>query len=380
MVDNSEISILVVDDTPGNLKILSGMLQAWGFRVQAAKSGELALKLALNQPPHMVLLDIDMPDMNGYEVCSRMKQSHALKEVPVIFISALTETMDKVRAFSCGGIDYITKPFQPDEVRVRVSTHLKIQDQKRQLNENYKKLKKMENLRDNLVHMIAHDMRSPLTCIVSSLQLFEMQVGNKINSSEKEDLARAIQSSIKLNEMISSMLDLSRMENNEMPVKISDFRIDDIIEQAIDSMMIPRQRLNLQYKLQSRPFQVVCDHELTRRVIINLLSNARKHSSEDQSITIDTIMGADGNIVLCVRDSGPGIPEEFHQHIFTKFGQIETRPRNSAYSTGLGLAFCKMAVEIQGGQIGVESRINEGSTFWFTLPAAEKMMNHESLR
>ena len=133
-------NVIIVDDTPANLQLLTGMLKERGYKVRPVPSGKLALQAAKNDPPDLILLDIMMPEMDGYEVCERLKADDKLKEISVIFISALNETMDKVRAFSVGGVDYVTKPFQFEEVNARVSTHLELQRQRRKLKENYEQL------------------------------------------------------------------------------------------------------------------------------------------------------------------------------------------------------------------------------------------------
>src|SRR3989339_730306 len=168
-VQQKSPDILVVDDTPANLQLLTGMLKERGYRVRPVPSGKLAIQAARSQTPDLILLDVNMPEMNGYEVCEQFKADAALREIPVLFISALGETMDKMKAFAVGGVDYVTKPFQFEEVDARVQTHLKLrrlqieqERQNRQLRESYDQLKKLEELQDNLTHMIIHDMRSPL--------------------------------------------------------------------------------------------------------------------------------------------------------------------------------------------------------------------------
>ena len=151
-------SIMVVDDTPANLRLLTGMLKERGYKVRPVSSGKFALQTAKHDPPDLILLDIIMPEMNGYEVCECLKADEQLSGIPVIFISALNETMDKVKAFKVGGVDYVTKPFQFEEVQARVATHLELRRQKRLVQESNEQLRKLEELRDNLVHMVVHDM------------------------------------------------------------------------------------------------------------------------------------------------------------------------------------------------------------------------------
>ncbi|MEI6149444.1 MAG: response regulator, partial [bacterium] len=205
--------ILVVDDTTANLQLIAGMLKDRGYRVRPVPSGKLALQAIQKEQPDLILLDINMPEMNGYEVCTILKADEALKEIPVLFISALDETMDKIKAFAVGGVDYITKPFQFEEVEARVKTHLKLrrlqlelERQNRQLRENYEQLKKLEDLRDNLTHMVVHDMRSPLMGITGHLELLEMDAENKFSGDDLKYLRNARRSGLVLVGMVTSLL------------------------------------------------------------------------------------------------------------------------------------------------------------------------------
>ena len=167
----SEPSILVVDDNAANVQLLVGMLKDRGYKVRAALSGKLAIQAVQNNPPDLILLDVNMPEMNGYEVCERLKSDESTRDIPIIFVSALHETLDKVKAFGVGGVDYITKPFQFQEVEARVRTHLELCRQRREIRESYARLRQLEKLRDDLVHMIAHDLRNPLTAVSGYLDL-----------------------------------------------------------------------------------------------------------------------------------------------------------------------------------------------------------------
>lgn len=195
-------SILVVDDTPANLQLLVGMLQECGYRVRPVTNGSHALRAVQAEPPDLILLDITMPEMDGYEVCRRLKAD------PALFISALSDTEDKVRAFEVGGQDYVSKPFQFAEVVARVRTHVELHRQRRDLEQSLKREHQLERLRDQLTHMVVHDMRSPLLAMDLSLGLVRQSV-----SGEDADLLSVAQASARsLIEMTSQMLDVSRME------------------------------------------------------------------------------------------------------------------------------------------------------------------------
>lgn len=213
-------NILIVDDTPANVLLLVRMLGERGYNPQAVLSGKLALEAVRTELPDLILLDINMPEMNGYEVCEQLKADALMKDIPVIFISALSETIDKVKAFSVGGVDYVTKPFQFEEVEARVKTHLNLsrlqietEMQNRQLQENYDHLKKIEDLHNRLTQTLVHDMRAPLIAIAGYLETLETDAEKKLNSNELETLRNARTSGLVLVGMINSLLDVSVVLN-----------------------------------------------------------------------------------------------------------------------------------------------------------------------
>jgi signal transduction histidine kinase len=358
-------SVMVVDDAPENLWMLSGILENWGYQVTAVPDGKKALELAEASPPDIIILDIAMPDMDGYQVCSKLKESSRLHEIPVVFISALTDTGDIVNGFKKGGVDYITKPFQADEVKARIETHLRFQKQKVQLKESYKKLGELEKLRDNLIHMVVHDMRSQLTVTVGMLEYLSGDIRHKINDDEFENLDMALSAARDLTEMTNSLLDMSRMEASEMPLELESIDLRGIVCGAIKSLHM-KHRPN---KIIFEPCEEIkarCDSRLVYRVIVNLLQNAVKFTSETDSVRV-RITQSESGIKVEVIDQGDGIPEEYKDMIFEKFGQIRNAGNCKRCSSGIGLAFCKLAVERHGGKIGVESS-GQGSNFWFTIP------------
>jgi len=365
-MDDRQPIIMIVDDTPENLKLLDGMLRERGYQVRAFPRGELALNAARQNPPDLILLDIMMPGMDGYEVCERLKADGALKDIPVIFISALGETMDKVKAFGVGGVDYITKPFQFEEVEARVRTHLELQRQKRELQQSYDKLRELERLRDSLVHMIVHDMRTPLTSIRGFLELAAM---TPLPEQVAGYIKKALGSVETLIEMVSSLLDVSKMESGELKPKLEKCDVVGIAREVIAQMEGVRGERQLTFTTSEERIEILADAELVRRIMQNLLSNSLKFTPPDGRVVLG--LTTDERLLrVTVEDNGPGIPKEYHERIFEKFGQVEMREQQQKHSTGLGLTFCKLAVEAHGGRIGVESDVGQGSTFWFELPRA----------
>lgn len=360
-------TLLLVDDTPENLDILTGILKDDGYRLKVATTGQEALDIAATALPDLVLLDVMMPDMDGFEVCRRFKNDQRLRNVPVIFVSALGDVKSKVRAFTGGGVDYVTKPFQPEELRARVATHLEFRRQRRQLAESYEKLQNLERLRDGLVHMIVHDMRSPLTGIICMLGMLKAEMVDTRDGEWLAGFNAALASANMLREMISSLLDVSRMEASKMPLDLHRVDLRGVIADGIASLVALAGQRRLTFTPPERPAMVFCDPDVTRRIVVNLVANAIKFTPPAGDVRIVVSSGERG-VRVTVTDTGPGIPQEYHVRIFEKFGQVPTRGEGQKHSTGLGLAFCKLAAEAQGGEIGVDSEVGKGSVFWFVLP------------
>ncbi len=360
-------NVIVVDDTPANLQLLTGMLKERGYKVRPVPSGKLALQAAKNDPPDLILLDIMMPEMDGYEVCERLKADEKLREISVIFISALNETMDKVKAFGVGGVDYVTKPFQFEEVAARVSTHLELQRQRHKLKENYEQLRRLEELRDNLVHMVVHDLRNPLTGISGFLDLTLALEKETLTEDGLEYLQTAKRSTTAVIDMVSAVLDVSKMEAGEMKLHLVECDLVRIAADLMSGMESLKEAREMILDAPPAPVTVVADKDLILRVIQNLLGNALKFTPSDGWIRLG-IEPDENRVCVRVWDNGPGIPPEYRERIFEKFGQVEAHANRQKHSTGLGLTFCKLAVEAHGGSVGVESEVDKGSTFWFVLP------------
>jgi signal transduction histidine kinase len=344
-------NILIVDDTPSDLLLLVRMLMARDYKSRTVLSGKLALQAARTEPPDLILLDITMPEMNGYEVCEQLKADVALKDIPVIFISALNEAIDKVKAFRVGGVDYVTKPFQFEEVYARVQTQLQ--------------LRRLERLRDDLIHMVVHDLRQPLTVIRGFLDILEFHDAQKLSAGTQALAKIARRSAEDLLTMIGSILDVSKMETGEMKLQREPCDLDTLIRAVLTTTQPLPDNRTVTLDSPESPLAVTADVSLIRRVLQNLLSNALRYTPAGDDVRI-VVTPSGSDVRVAVTDTGPGIAPEYHQHIFEKFGQVEDR--KNRLGTGLGLTFCKLIVEAHGGRIGVESEVGKGSTFWFALP------------
>lgn len=358
----------MVDDTPANLRLMADILKDGGHKVRLARNGKLALEAARAVAPQLILLDINMPEMNGYEVCRRLKAEPELKDIPVIFLSALQETSDKVKAFRAGGVDFIAKPYQPEEVLARVQIHLELRRQRQLFQESFEALKKLEHLRDNLTHMVVHDMRSPLTTIAGYLTLLEDYEASKLSANGLTFIREARQSIGRLVNTVNSMLDISRLEAGELKLNLSECALADLARSVLEGFEPLRGARKWTLDAPAQPVKLNADAALISRVIQNLLANAIKFTSNDGSIHI-SISRADNEARITVADDGRGVPPQDQERIFEKFGQVENADTRTG--TGLGLFFCKLAIELHGGRVGVESQAGKGSSFWITLPSEE---------
>ena len=363
-------TIMIVDDEPENLNVLEASLSHAGYRTALFPNGKLALAAARAEPPDLVLLDVCMPDLDGFEVCRRFKADAKLAAIPVIFISALTATADISAGFSCGGVDYITKPFREPEVLARVRTHVALRRAYAELAGNHTQLMALERQRDTLVHMMVHDMRSPLQVILGHLQVLEECGAGRLSAADVDTLKLAIYGTKILSRMVSTVIDLSRMEAETIPLHRTAVPVRDLFQAARAQSLNPASQRPLVEQIAESCPSLLCDVEVTARILANLLANAVKYSPRTSEIVFGADPDPGGVVRLWVRDRGAGIPAQFHQRIFEKFGVVDQQESTRSPSTGLGLAFCKLAVEAQGGAIGVESKAGKGSTFWFTLPAA----------
>ncbi len=370
----SQATIMVVDDNPANLKLLQEMLQAKSYRVAAFPGGAMALNAAAKNPPDLILLDINMPGMNGLEVCERLKTDEALKEIPVLFISALTETSDKIKAFSAGGVDYVTKPFECEEVLARVETHIALRRSRmeilrknQELDASYTKLKQLEELREALTHMIVHDLRSPLSGIVGYLDLLHAETAESLSEEHRDFLLRAKAAATELTVRINTVLDVNRLEEGAMPLNLVTVDIVELARKAIASLGGQSLDRHILLEPPKSAVQARCDRDLIERVFANLLHNAVKFSPEHSTVRV-AIEPGESVVRVAVRDEGPGVPPEYRSAVFEKFKQVEAWKEGQRRGTGLGLAFCKLAVEAHGGSIGVDCPASGGSIFWFHIP------------
>lgn len=372
-------TILLVEDTMTMRLLLADQVEQMGHKVTIARHGKEALALLENQNFDLILLDITMPELDGFAVLRILKNDARWQQIPVLMISGLEEQEAVIRCIEMGADDFLHKPCDPVLLRARVNACLekkRFHDQReemlQQLSRKNEELRKFEELREGLTSMIVHDLRAPLTSIISGLEMIEFVPG--MSPDQRDELiAMAHQGGKTLMGMINDLLDISKMEAGEMQLQCGPVRVEELVEisvHQIKTLLVDRQLSFTQSIAEDLPI-LWCDAPKISRVIVNLLSNAIKFTLQGGQIALTTEV-VDDAVQFTVSDTGEGIPREAFERIFEKFGQVESRKSGRKMSTGLGLTFCKMTVEAHGGQIWLESEIGQGSTFYFTVPVQVK--------
>ncbi|MBT4504092.1 MAG: response regulator, partial [Gemmatimonadetes bacterium] len=350
-------SILIVDDTLANLRLLTDMLRAADYDVRSVRSGPHALEIACTSSIDLVLLDINMPEMDGYEVCRRLKADESTRDIPVIFLSALSEAMDKVEAFAVGGADYIAKPFQLEEVLARIQNQLtvkRLQDQLVQANQ----------AKSAFLASMSHEIRTPMNAILGYAQIL---LGDATLTAEQRHASRIIKSSgDHLLDLINDVLDLAKIEAGRQELRPADFDLSRLVEElaAMFQPYCERKRLDWSLQTDLPAPRVHGDVNKLRQVLTNLLGNACKFTVEGE-VSLQVSARSGDEYFFEVIDAGPGISSEQQARIFEPFYQEAEGVQQGG--TGLGLAIAGRHVELMGGRLELDPAREPGARFFFSL-------------
>ncbi|WP_041229798.1 hybrid sensor histidine kinase/response regulator [Rippkaea orientalis] len=382
-------NLLVVDDTPDNLRLLSAMLSEQGYKVRKALNGQIALNTVSQVPPDVILLDINMAGMNGYEVCKILKSDQETQDIPVIFISALDDVLDKVKAFEVGGVDYITKPFQCEEVIARIENQLTIQRQRKQLQQEINERQKTEETLRVYLHAVSHDLRNPVLGLSMVLKNFlkraKIQKTETINIS-KTVLQQMVASCDRQLNLINSLVETQQFEMGGVALNCQPLNLFSLSQKLVTEWepMLQEHQASLEILIPSDLPCVKADSDRLWRVFENLLANALKHNQPGLKLTLDAeifnpetseivIQNESSksefkiNMIVCkFMDNGVGMTPEKGKTLFERYHRGDGA--NKTLGLGLGLYLCRQIIEAHGGQIGVITHPNEGAKFWFTLP------------
>ncbi|MBD1865376.1 hybrid sensor histidine kinase/response regulator [Trichocoleus sp. FACHB-46] len=405
--DASRGNILIVDDTPDNLRLLSTMLTGQGYEVRSVINGAMALMGVGAEPPDLILLDINMPQMNGYEVCQQLKADDQSRDIPVIFISALEDVLDKVKAFAVGGVDYIVKPFQIEEVLARIETHLtvrrlqqQLQTQNLQLQQKMVELQELNQLKEEFLHAISHDLRTPIVgtlLVLENLQQRAQKQAEATVSISQSVLQRMIHSSDRQLSLLNLLLDAHFSAAGSLVLQPEPINLHSFVQGLTEDLepLLAKNGATLTNRIAPELLSAAADPLQLRRVFENLLTNALNHNPAGLSLTVNaTLSGATQpdasrdmsessltsdaepattpeaklDMIYCtVQDNGIGINQAQRDRLFERYVRGD---RTRSIGIGLGLYLCRQIIQAHGGEIGVTSLPGAGTTFWFTLPLA----------
>jgi light-regulated signal transduction histidine kinase (bacteriophytochrome) len=363
--------ILIVDDQPDNLRVLSSMLVIKGYNVRKALTGEMALATCQKVVPDLILLDIMMPDLTGYEVCESLQSNPLTCKIPVIFLSALDDSTAKVKAFSSGGADYITKPFQTEEVLARIQKQLTIERLQRQLIHKNQELQTLnEELQrsntelEQFAGIASHDLQSPLQLIMGYADMLLWQYDTLLDEKGEHYLSEISKASQRMNQLIQDLLSYSRVRVGK--VELEPIDCEDVLAESL---------ANLQEDINSsgawithEPLPIVLgDRTQLIQLFQNILSNAIKFRRPQVTpeINISLTLNPENFAEFRIQDNGIGIAEEDYPLVFEIFKRIHAY--NKYPGTGIGMSLCKKIIEVHGGRIWLTSQLNTGTTFFFTL-------------
>jgi signal transduction histidine kinase len=359
--------VLVVDDEPQNVMLLQDLLEARGYQVFTAGDGQNGLLLAGEHNPDVVLLDVMMPQLSGFDVCRRLKAEPGTAMIPVLLVTALDAREDRLAGIDAGASDFISKPIDSADLLLRVRNAVTTKRLHDQLSTQLRQLKELEAARDTLTHMVVHDLRSPLTGLIGYIELLGTIARETGNAEALEYTADAGAIAGRLTEMVSQVLDVSRLEAGRMPLSLAETDLVMLLPAAVGGLGVTPVGLNVIYELPNEPVPVSCDPAVIGRVVANLVGNAYKFTRRNGEVRIGLVQ-RNGRVRFSITDQGPGVAPEHRERIFEKFGQVPSSGSTGARSSGLGLTFCKLAVEAHRGEVGVENAETGGARFWVELP------------
>ena len=363
--------ILVVDDIPENVKVIAHMLKGMGFAITFAKSGYEALEKLKSNPPNLVLLDISMPGMDGYEVCERIKNDPETEDIPVIFVTARDNPEDVVMGFEKGAVDYLTRPVNSAELKARVMTHLELKSSRDIIRQQNRELWELNASKDKFLSILAHDLKNPIAGLITISEL-TAKMYSSLTDTERLNYIKEIHSSAeRVLNILEDLLQWSRSQSGRIEYNPTEVNLARVTAEALAAVedTVLKKELSVENNIPEESL-VFADRYMIATVIRNLLSNAVKFSYPGGKISLEARLN-ESHVSYKVTDSGIGIPEENMKRLFRIDGGLSTPGTEKEKGTGLGLILCREFVEKNKGTIRAESTPGKGTTFTFTLPKPE---------
>lgn len=357
--DNSKI--LIVDDALFNRKIVTNILEDAGYNIYTASSGIKAIMEVRKNKFDLILLDVVMPEMDGYQVNKILKQNKETKDIPIIFLTARGDSKSLIKAFQEGAVDYVTKPFNQKELLSRIKIHLDLERIR-------KNLKESNLTKDKFFSIIGHDLKNPIGAIKGLANELAENIDDLDRDEIKDFSNRIVKNSEKVYQLLQDILEWSRMQSNKIEYKPRKLNIKKVVNESIKLLSLNAREKDINIiVLIEEDIEVYADLNMLDTVIRNLISNAIKFSYENGKILI--LVDIEENYCkVSVKDTGVGIKKENLNHLFSIDSSFSTRGTKNEVGTGLGLVLCKEFVEGNGGSISIDSEYGEGSCFSFTIP------------
>lgn len=367
-INRSDYKILIVDDVVSNVLLLKILLTNEKFQVCTASNGKQCIEVAQNEHPDLILLDVMMPDLNGFDTAVILKKDPTTQEIPIIFLTALNNPNDLVKGFQVGANDFLTKPFNKEELIMRVMHQIQLVAAKRIIVRQNEELKRTISNRDKMYSVIAHDLRSPMASIRMVLNLAVNVVSPETVGEEIFGLLdKANRESEETHDLLDNLLKWTKSQTGRLNVVYQDIDLDDIVPGVVDifKMIAEMKKIDLKYLPAEEKLTVRADNDMIKTIIRNFLSNAVKFTPEGKGIEV--FYTREGDFArVSVRDHGVGVEPERVETIFHK-GET-TYGTGGEEGSGLGLQLCQDFARKNGGEAQVESTLGEGSTFSFTIP------------
>jgi len=379
--------VLIVDDTPKNLQLLGETLEGKGYQVVAAMSGAQALAVLEVEHVDVILLDVMMPEMDGFEVCKRLKQNPHTHHIPVIFLTAKTEQDDIIQGLQLGAVDYVTKPFNLTELLVRVRTHLELKlsrdllaAQSKELQSINAELRHTIETKNRMLSVVSHDLKNPLATMLAASSMLKDDITKRSDGTKKDsfkddsvELVDIIAGAGKrMQGLVQEILDAAALEMGKMQLHPALFDVQQLLEAVMQEYKpaLEKKRQHVHLQVPAEPTVMLADVRRVRQVLDNLLSNAIKYSPPGKAIAL-AIERTSSTVRFIVRDEGLGFTEQDKKCLFQYFQRGSARPTGGESSHGVGLAIVKNIVELHGGNIVLQSDRDAGhagATFIVELP------------
>lgn len=362
-------TVLIVDDNSNNVKIIAITLRELNYKLVIATSGQSAIEMVEKTRPDLVLLDIMMPGMDGYETCEIIKSKKENENLPIIFLTALNDKSNIIRGFEVGGVDYITKPFNKEELISRVKTHLELKFTQDELKKTTDYLYNLNSLKDKMFSVIGHDLRSPLGSVKMTLEYLSETVTETTGEELKTTVDLLLKTTDEVFSLLENLLGWAKSQSGNIALSMEPIDLVDLVYKIYLLNKGNLKYKNINFKMEIAPGAVIfADLNTITSVFRNLLSNAIKFTPEGGEITIKSVQSGK-QVEVEFRDTGVGIPEENIPKLFDSSQHLTTYGTNRESGSGLGLNLCYDFTVKNGGNIRVESTVGKGTSFYLTLPA-----------